>query len=64
MFVKIEGEKEVILNEFKSYVEKTFLNNNLIENPTPLYVLKPIVVKAYKLPNYARKQETLKIREY
>ena len=24
MFVKIEGEKQVILNEFKSYVEKNF----------------------------------------
>ena len=29
MFVKIEGEKQVILNEFKSYVEKTFLNNKI-----------------------------------
>ena len=60
MFVKIEGEKQVILNEFKSYVEKTFLNNKPIDNPTPLYVLKPIVVKAYKLPNYARKTRNFK----
>jgi len=60
MFVKIEGEKQVILNEFKSYVEKNFLNNKQIENPTPLYVLKPIVVKAYKLPNYARKTRNFK----
>ena len=60
MFVKIEGEKQVILNEFKSYVEKNFLDNKQIENPTPLYVLKPIVVKAYKLPNYARKTRNFK----
>ena len=60
MFVKIEGEKQVILNEFKSYVEKTFLNNKPIDNPTPLHVLKPIVVKAYKLPNYARKTRNFK----
>ena len=32
MFVKIEGEKQVILNEFKSYVEKNFLDNKQIEN--------------------------------
>ena len=57
MFVKIEGEKQIILDEFKSYVEKNFLNNQPIESPTPLYVLKPIVVKAYKLPNYARKDQ-------
>ena len=60
MFVKIEGEKQIILNEFKSYVEKNFLGNKQIENPTPLYVLKPIVVKAYKLPNYARKTRNFK----
>ena len=60
MFVKIEGEKQVILNEFKSYVEKSFLNNKQIENPSPLNVLKPIVVKAYKLPNYARKTRNFK----
>jgi len=60
MFVKIEGEKQIILDEFKSYVEKNFLNNKPIENPTPLYVLKPIVVKAYKLPSYSRKTRNFK----
>jgi len=60
MFVKIEGEKQIILDEFKSYVEKNFLNNQPIENPTPLYVLKPIVVKAYKLPSYSRKTRNFK----
>ena len=60
MFVKIEGEKQIILDEFKSYVEKNFLNNQPIENATPLYVLKPIVVKAYKLPSYSRKTRNFK----
>ena len=60
MFVKIEGEKQIILDEFKSYVEKNFLNNKPIENPTPLYVLKPVVVKAYKLPSYSRKTRNFK----
>ena len=60
MYVKISGEKQVILDEFKGYVEKNFLNNNIIENPTPLNVLKPIVVKAYKLPNYAQKTRNFK----
>ena len=60
MYVKISGEKQVILDEFKTYVEKNFLNNNIIENPTPLNVLKPIVVKAYKLPNYAQKTRNFK----
>ena len=64
MYVKISGAKKVILDEFKSYVEKHFLNNKIIENPTPLNVLKPIVVKTYKLPNYAQKREILKIKEF
>jgi len=55
MFVKIEGEKQKILDEFKKYVETKFLDKKPIENATPLYVLKPIVVNAYKLPDYARK---------
>ena len=38
MFVKIEGEKQIILDEFKSYVEKNFLNNQPIENPTHLFM--------------------------
>ena len=60
MYVKISGAKKVILDEFKSYVEKHFLNNKIIENPTPLNVLKPIVVKTYKLPNYAQKTRNFK----
>ena len=60
MFVKIEGEKQKILDEFKSYVESRFLENKTIENPSPLNVLKPIVVTAYKLPDYARKTRNFK----
>ena len=64
MFVKIEGEKQKILDEFKTYVENKFLDKKEIENATPLYVLKPIVVKAYKLPNYARKTRNFKDKEF
>ena len=60
MYVKIEGEKQVILDEFKTYVEKNFLNNKIIENPTPLNILKPIVVKTYQLPTYAQKTRNFK----
>ena len=60
MYVKIEGEKQVILDEFKTYVEKSFLENKIIENPTPLNVLKPIVVKTYQLPTYAQKTRNFK----
>ena len=60
MFVKIEGEKQTILDKFKTYVEEKFLNNKKIENPTPLNVLKPIVVRAYNLPAYSRKTRTFK----
>ena len=60
MFVKIEGEKQAILDRFKTYVERKFLNNKKIENPTPLNVLKPIVVRAYNLPAYSRKTRTFK----
>ena len=60
MYVKISGEKQVILDEFKEYVEKKFLNNNIIENPTPLNVLKPVVVKTFKLPVYSQKTRNFK----
>ncbi|MEC7168865.1 MAG: hypothetical protein VXV90_00360, partial [Pseudomonadota bacterium] len=60
MYVKISGEKQVILDEFKEYVEKKFLNNNTIENPTPLNVLKPVVVKTFKLPVYSQKTRNFK----
>ena len=60
MYVKISGEKQVILDEFKGYVEKKFLNNNTIENPTPLNVLKPVVVKTFKLPVYSQKTRNFK----
>ena len=59
MFVKIEGKQE-LLEKFKVYVEKKFLDNKKIENPTPLNILKPIVVKAYNLPAYSRKTRTFK----
>ena len=60
MFVKIEGEKQVLLNDFKTYVENKYLNGKKIENPTPLNVLKPIVVRAYNLPAYSRKTRSFK----
>ena len=58
MFVKIEGQKQKLLDEFKTYVEKKYLKNIKIENPTPLNVLKPLVVRAYNLPAYAKKTRT------
>ena len=60
MYVRIEGEKQKILDNFKDYVEKRFLNNKAIKNPTPLYVLKPIVLKTYNLPTFARKTRQFK----
>ena len=55
MFVKIEGEKQILLENFKTYVENKYLNGKEILNPTPLNILKPIVVRAYNLPAYSRK---------
>ena len=60
MYVRIEGEKQKILDDFKGYVEKRFLNNKTLKNPTPLHVLKPIVLKTYNLPNFARKTRQFK----
>ena len=60
MYVRIEGEKKKILDDFKGYVEKRFLNNEVIKNPTPLQILKPIVLKAYNLPAFARKTRQFK----
>ena len=60
MYVRIEGEKQKILDDFKGYVEKRFLNNKAIKNLTPLYVLKPIVLKTYNLPTFARKTRQFK----
>ena len=60
MFVKIEGEKQTLLDEFKGYVENKYLNGKKIENPKPLNVLKPIVIRAYNLPAYARKTRSFK----
>jgi hypothetical protein len=60
MFVKIEGEKQKLLENFKSYVEAKYLGNKKIENPTPLNILKPIVIKAYNLPPYSRKTRSFK----
>ena len=60
MFVKIEGDKQKLLDKFKTYVEKNYLNNKPILDPTPLNVLKPIVVRAYNLPSYARKTRNFK----
>jgi len=41
-------------------VEKRFLNNKIIKEATPLQVLKPIVLKAYNLPSFARKTRQFK----
>jgi len=60
MYVRIEGEKQKILDDFKVYVEKRFLNNKIIKEATPLQVLKPIVLKAYNLPSFARKTRQFK----
>lgn len=60
MFVKIEGEKQILLENFKSYVENKYLNGKKIINPTPLNILKPIVVRAYNLPAYSRKTRSFK----
>ena len=60
MYVRIQGEKQKILDVFKAYVEKRFLNNKTIKNPTPLQILKPIVLKAYNLPAFARKTRQFK----
>ena len=60
MFVKIEGEKQKLLENFKSYVEAKYLGNKRIENPTPLNILKPIVIRTYNLPAYSRKTRSFK----
>ena len=60
MFVKIEGEKQKLLEEFKIYIESKYLSGKKIENPTPLNILKPIVVRAYNLPAYSRKTRSFK----
>ncbi len=60
MFVKIEGEKQKLLENFKSYVEAKYLENQRIENPTPLNILKPIVIRTYNLPAYSRKTRSFK----
>ena len=59
MHVKIEGEKQEILNNFKDYVEQNYLKKK-IKNPTPLNVLKPLVLRAYNLPTFAKKTRAFK----
>tara|TARA_B100000686_G_scaffold319002_1_gene369315 strand:- start:456 stop:3830 length:3375 start_codon:yes stop_codon:yes gene_type:complete len=59
MHVKIEGEKQEVLNSFKYYVEQNYLKKK-IKNPTPLNVLKPLVLRAYNLPTFAKKTRTFK----
>ena len=60
MYVKIEGEKRKLLDIFKTYVETSHLDGKKIDHPTPLSVLKPLVVKAFKLPAYVRKTRSFK----
>ncbi len=59
MHVKIEGEKQEILNTFKTYVEKNYIKKP-ISNATPLTVLKPLVLRAYNLPTFAKKTRAFK----
>lgn len=60
MYVEIEGEKKEILEVFKKFVEQRFLNNKSIDNPTPLNVLKPFVLRVYNLPPFAKKTRLFK----
>ena len=62
MHVKIEGEKQEILNSFKDYVEQNYLKKK-IENPTPLNVLKPLVFVLIIFQPLRRKLELLKIKK-
>jgi hypothetical protein len=59
MHVKIEGEKQEVLDSFKNYVEQSYLKKK-IDNPTPLNVLKPLVLRAYNLPTFAKKTRAFK----
>ena len=60
MYVEIDGEKKEILEVFKKFVEQRFLNNKSIDNPTPLNVLKPFVLRVYNLPPFAKKTRLFK----
>ena len=44
-----------LLEQFKKYVEKEILLENIITDVSPLAVLKPIVIKTYKMSGWARK---------
>ena len=60
MFVQISGAKNRLLERFKNFVEKEIIINESISDLTPLSVLKPIVVKTYKMSGWARKTRRFK----
>jgi len=60
MFVQISGAKNKLLEQFKNYVEKELAIENPIADVSPLSVLKPIVVKTYKMSGWARKTRRFK----
>lgn len=60
MFVQISGAKNKLLEQFKKYVEKEILLENIITDVSPLAVLKPIVIKTYKMSGWARKTRRFK----
>jgi hypothetical protein len=60
MFVQISGAKNKLLEQFKKYVEKEILLENTITDVSPLAVLKPIVIKTYKMSGWARKTRRFK----
>ena len=41
MFVKIGGEKQILLENFKTYIENKYLNGKIL-NPTPPIFLNPL----------------------
>ena len=54
MHVKIAGSKIDLLESFKEYVEKK-LTLTISGTATPLNILKPLVVQAYKMSGWSRK---------
>ena len=63
MFVKIEGEKQKLLEEFKIYIESKYLSGKKIENPTPLNILNLLLLEHITCQRILEKQDLLKIKE-
>jgi len=60
IFVQMSVAKNKLLEQFKIYVEKEILLENTITEVSPLAVLKPIVIKTYKMSNWSRKTRRFK----